>query len=287
VKDKVKRSLVVIATFFFMINVYAQSGQIDSSLIARPVFHFQQEYTFDTPVDPQSWQKQKPGLNISFASTDESYFRTDLPAINRTQVFEGTGWRGERINAMILAWAADTIEQVRFMISDLKTTDGKSISKDNLQLSLVRYVLSNYPYDATEVSCGEGPVDKAYLMPDRLEAFERFTIPGRTVRPVWVSINIPSNAPPGLYSGSIQVNSGNGATSLRFTIKVQDQTLPKPYDWTFRLDLWQNPWVIAAYYHVKPWSAEHITLLEKHLKLYAGCRRKIYHYLCRTFSMGR
>jgi hypothetical protein len=35
------------------------------------------------------------------------------------------------------------------------------------------------------------------------------------------------------------------------------------------LDLWQNPWVIADYYHTKPWSDEHKNLLKKHLKLFA------------------
>jgi hypothetical protein len=56
---------------------------------------------------------------------------------------------------------------------------------------------------------------------------------------------------------------------LNISVKVQDQTLPKPHDWSYRLDLWQNPWVIAEYYHVKPWSEEHKALLRKHLQLYA------------------
>ena len=46
-------------------------------------------------------------------------------------------------------------------------------------------------------------------------------------------------------------------------------SLPKPKDWTYRLDLWQNPWVVAEYYNLEPWSAEHKLLLKKHLKLYA------------------
>jgi hypothetical protein len=45
--------------------------------------------------------------------------------------------------------------------------------------------------------------------------------------------------------------------------------LPGPRDWKFRLDLWQNPWVISSYYQVEPWSEEFIMLLKKHMKLYA------------------
>jgi hypothetical protein len=36
------------------------------------------------------------------------------------------------------------------------------LAKNNLKTQLVRYVISNYPYAAREVTCGEGPVDKAY-----------------------------------------------------------------------------------------------------------------------------
>jgi hypothetical protein len=270
-KSVFKKTCSIAGTLLFWVTIYSQPGRIDSSLIAKPLFHFQPEYTLDVPVDIQSWNKQEPGLHISFASTDEAYFRTEVPAIpNGSTSWEGTGWRGERLNTMILVWSPDSIEQVRFLASDLKASGGNVISKSNLQLNMVRYVLSNYPYDAGDVSCGEGPVDKAFLMPDRLETFDRFDIPGRTVRPVWVSVNIPANTIPGTYHGTIDVNAGKDRVTLQIKVKVQNHTLPNPYDWSFRLDLWQNPWVIAEYYHVQPWSAQHLTLLEQHLKLYAG-----------------
>jgi hypothetical protein len=262
--------LLLFCVFFTEIVINAQPGKIDSSLIARPLFHFQSEYTFDSPVDPVAWQGQKPGLHVAFGSTDQTYFRAEVPGVsNESLRWEETGWKGERLNSIILAWSPDTIKQVRFIISDLKDNKGHVLRRDNLRLKMVRYVLSNYPYDAREISCGEGPVDKAYLLPDRLESFERFELPGRTVRPVWLSLDIPPGTVPGIYSGVIEVRSDKGSARLDLTIKVQNHVLPKPYDWTFRLDLWQNPWVIAEYYHVKPWSPEHMILLEQHLKLYA------------------
>jgi len=270
-----KNIFVVIICLLILQPVQAQPGSIDSALIAKPVFHFQQEYTLDAPVAPAAWQAQKPGLHVSFASTDKAWFRREVPNINPELLrFEETAWKGERVNSMILLWTTDTIEQVRFVISDLKSRDGKIMSKSNLSLRLVRYVLSNYPYDANDVSCGEGPVDKAWLMPDRLESFDRFDMQGQSVRPVWLSVNIPATAVAGVYDGSIQIFSSKGRADLSLSIRVQNQTLPKPYDWSFRLDLWQNPWVIAEYYHVKPWSAEHTTLLEQHLKLYADAGGK-------------
>ena len=262
---------------YFVAQVSAQleAGRIDSSLLPGLKMHYQQEYAFDGSIDPSRWQKEKPGLHAAFGSTDAVYFRTDVPELlNETKTFEGTGWRGERINASIIVWSPDTIGQVRFKLNDLRNAKGNVLSKKSLQLNMVRYVISNYPYDAREVTCGVGPVDKAYLMPDRFESFDRFEIPGRTVRPVWLSVDIPPGTVPGTYTGNIEVRSDRGTATLKVKIKVQNQLLSRPHDWTFRLDLWQNPSVIADYYQVKPWSEEHKVLLKKHLKLYADAGGK-------------
>src|SRR6187431_123082 len=166
---------LAIAFIVFAIAVNGQIAGVDSALIPRPYLHYLKEYDFDKSSDPAKWQEQK-NLHVSFASTDEAYFRTEVPGINETKTWTATGWKGERLNTMILFWSADTISQVRVSFNDLKTTTGILLGKNNLKAQLVRYVISNYPYAAREVTCGEGPVDKAYLMPDRLETFDRFEL---------------------------------------------------------------------------------------------------------------
>jgi hypothetical protein len=91
---------------------------------------------------------------------------------------------------------------------------------------------------------------------------------------VWIAFEIPKASVPGEYSGTIEINSLKDKVSLKVNITVQKQVLPNPHDWKFRLDLWQNPWVVAWYYQVEPWSAEHKALLKKHLKLYADAGGK-------------
>ncbi len=217
-----------------------------------------------------SGTEQKSGLNVAFGSTDELYLRCEVPQLqNEGQTWEGTGWRGERLNAQILVWSPDTCLQVRFRLNDLVSSDGRVFSKKNIKLNMVRYVISNFPYAGRSTDCYEGDNDSAYLMPDRFESFERFDLPGRTVRPVWLSIDVPVDAEPGVYSGIVEVYSEGSTSELIIKLKVQDIVLPGPKDWKFRLDLWQNPWVVAWYYHVEPWSDEHKMLLRKHLKLYA------------------
>ena len=253
----------------------AFKGQIEFSKIPAQSVHYQEEYTFDTTLNTAAWEKQSKEMHVSFASTDELYFRSEVPELqNETVSWKGTGWKGERLNAVVLVWSPDTLKQVRFIVSDLKNANGKILSKNNLQLSMVRYVISNYPYGAKDIVCGGSPYTDLYLMPDRFEAFERFELPGRSVRPVWLSLNIPAVTDAGVYDGTVEVKAANTTVKLQLKITVQNQILPKPHDWKFRLDLWQNPSIISLYYGIKPWSEEFRTLLKKHLKLYADAGGK-------------
>jgi hypothetical protein len=271
-----KKSFIVITLLCIVIPSLAQQdqlGYIDSGLIPKPNFHYQQEYTFDKSTAPSKWKDQKD-LHVSFASTDEAYFRAEVPVITQSQNWTAAGWKGERLNTMLLIWSADTVNQVRIVLNDLRSANGNTLNKNNLTVQLVRYIVSNYPYGARDVTCGEGPLDKAYLLPDRLEAFSRFELPGQTIRPVWLSLDLPANAVAGTYKGEIEIQSEKKNFKLQLSINIQNQTVPRPHDWSFRLDLWQNPWVIADYYKVKPWSEEHKSLLKKHLKLYADAGGK-------------
>jgi len=249
-----------------------QAGWVDVSKIPVPVWHYQPEYTFDAPANPGHWLKISSGLHASFGSADALYMRSEVPGIEQ-HTWEDSGWRGERLNAQVLVWSADTLDQIRISVSDLTSPGGSVISRGNCKVRIVRYVLSNMPYGAVDFSCDVSNAS-AYLMPDRLEAFERFDLPGRSVRPVWISLDIPSSSVPGMYMGKIEIKSGDEKVILDMNIHVQKMKLPVPHEWKFRLDLWQNPWIIAWYYHVEPWSDEHILLLKKHLRLYADAGGK-------------
>jgi len=253
----------------------AYKGLIEASKVVTPDGHYQDEYTFDASVDPQRWTKEKPGLHISFASTDKLYFRSEVPDLQpESLVWEQAGWRGERLNTTLVVWSPDTLDQVRFVLHDLVGSKGAVLKKENIKLNLVRYVLSNYPYGASNLDCGPSPYKDVFLMPDRFEPFERFQLPGRTSRPVWLSLEVPAGTEPGQYQGTIDVKTDHYSATLTLKIKVQSPTLPPPSEWKFRLDLWQNPWVLAWYNHVEPWSEEHKLLLKKHMKLYADAGGK-------------
>ncbi|MEP6615094.1 MAG: glycoside hydrolase domain-containing protein [Ginsengibacter sp.] len=253
----------------------AYKGQIEYSKVPGTSPHYQGEYTFDTTLNPAAWNKQAKGLHVSFVSTDDLYFRSEVPELQTESLsWQATGWKGERLNAQALIWSPDTLKQLRVRLKDLKNENGIILNKNNITVRLVRYVISNYPYGAKDATCGGTSYKSLYLMPDRFESFASFDLPGKTTRPVWFSFNIPSQVPPGKYTGIIEVNAENCNTKLNVTLTVQNQVLPKPHEWKYRLDLWQNPWVVAWYNNIQPWSEEHLLLLKKHLRLYADAGGK-------------
>ena len=252
-----------------------ERGEIEPTKVPKLQQHYQAEFNFDTNTDAGRWTQQHSNLHLAFGSTDELYLRCEVPTLEQeSRSWAASGWKGERLNAQLLVWSGESQDQIRVQTSDLHGSGGQVIPRSQVRLSLVRYVLSNLPYQAKGFDCGAGTEDAAYLMPDRLAHFERFNLPPRTVRPLWLSVDIPANAEPGDYTGSVQVQSCSGQGTLQVAIHVQQQALPAPKDWSFRLDLWQNPWVVASHFQVEPWSEEHKILLRKHLKLYADAGGK-------------
>jgi hypothetical protein len=249
-------------------------GRIDSLLLPTIGPHYIEEYDFDKSENPEAWMSQAAGLRASFGSTDQLYFKKEVPMKQEIVAQEFTGWRGDRINMQVLVWSSDTINQVRLNTGSLVNEKGKRIDSSNIHTHLVRYVLSNYPYGARDAICGNSPYKDGFLMPDRFETFDRFDLPGKTTRPVWISVQIPADAEPGMYKGTIEVLGEKEKRSLTVAIKVKNKILPPAAEWKHLLDLWQNPWVVAWYNDVEPWSEEHKMLLKKHLRLYADAGGK-------------
>lgn len=270
-----KFPLIFILACYFLSPAFSQNkGEIDRNHLPAISKHYQPEYTFDKTTDKQAWIALGQGLHVSFATTDKLYFRTEVPVKEPATTWNATGWKGERLNVQLLVWSPDTLNQVRFVLSDLNGPGGNKISREHIALHMERYVLSNYPYGAKDAVCGESPYKNGYLMPDRFEPFERFDVPGGTVRPVWLSLDVPAHTPPGVYLGTVKINTDKYSKTLQITIRVQPQLLPPPREWSYRLDLWQNPWAVAWHNQLQPWSAEHKALLKKHLQLYADAGGK-------------
>ncbi|MGO8749946.1 MAG: glycoside hydrolase domain-containing protein [Thermoguttaceae bacterium] len=211
-----------------------------------------------------AWKKVKPGLHAVFGSVDLRYARGEVPHADARRSWSATAWRGERLSTQLVLWSRSEVEQVRCTAAPLAGNRGSRIDASCVRPRFVRYVLAD-----------QGPGGPPSLAPDVLDTMPRLDLAPCTVRPVWVSVDVPRDAVAGLYRGYIEVAAvGVAALRLPLEVEVLPLTVPPPEQWTFRLDLWQDPWSVAQYHGLEPWSEAHWKVLEPHLRMLAQAGQK-------------
>jgi hypothetical protein len=228
------------------------------------------------PADPDTqdmsvWENIKPGLHSGFGSIDVVYSRSIPPRGNISESMELQGWKGERVHCLLLVWSAGSEENISIEASGLSSGDFK-IAKESISISVIKYVLSD------EFSGGCGPRDKdknpVHISPDLLSKANSFILDAPGSRPVWISVNIPSEIPAGTYQGTISRKSASCTVNHVMTLEVLNKLLPDPSGWSFHLDLWQNPYAVARFHRAKLWSPEHVNLLRPLLTMLAQAGQK-------------
>lgn len=214
----------------------------------------------DAAAATNGGEQMKRTLAGVFGSVDERYAREEPPQLppDAGNVWSTVAWRGDRVQAQLVLWTAAGARQVRVQPVALRSERGEEIPASAIRTRFVRYVLAD-----------------GKLVGDVLDDAPRLDLPAHSVRPVWVTVEVPPQTAPGLYTGQLMVQA-QGQPPLPFALKLQvlSLTLPPPAQWKFRLDLWQNPYALARYHHVTPWSEEHLKLLEPHLRQLAEAGQK-------------
>jgi Domain of unknown function (DUF4091) len=220
----------------------------------------------------ESWSKLSQQVYVSFADDQVRYAKEKVPLVKIKQQWKSYGWRGERIHTQILVWAKVDIRQLHFTVGNLVNQGGKIIKKENLVPDFVRYVLS----DTDEDGCSHG-FPKQYdstLVADPIDLIGEMPLEKNTVRPIWLSLNIPSMADPGKYSGKIIVHAEKDFV-LDIEVEVSANLLPPPSNWIYHLDLWQYPAPIAKMHGVEMWSDAHFELMKPYYKSLANAGQKV------------
>lgn len=227
------------------------------------------------PVTAKSdWAQVKNGLQASVGSIDARYVKHEIPEVSPTNQWKGEAWKGERIYAQIVLWSKDSVNGVYAEFSDFKGENNALIPSSEIETNFVRYVIT----DEFGGGCGHRkPEDYASsLSADVLDNVECFNIPANTARPLWVSINVPQDAQPGIYTSTAQLYAdGKKIETFKFQLEVLPQTLPPAKDWKFHLDLWQNPYAVARVANTEPWSDAHWNALRPVMKMLADAGQKV------------
>jgi hypothetical protein len=184
------------------------------------------------------------------------------------------------VSAQLVLWSAEPIAQIEFEFSDFEVADGpegagrERLPADIAQARFVRYVLT----DEYAEGCGHrNPEDyPVFLYPDGLDNVSTFDKAGNSSRPIWVTIAVPQEAVPGVYTSTLTLRARDQAPqSFSLDLEVLPRTLPPPSEWEFHLDLWQNPYAVARMHEVEPWSEAHWELLRPLTQMLADAGQKV------------
>lgn len=217
-------------------------------------------------------------FKLEWASTGSHCVIGGGPSLDyQKKAFNHSAWRGEKVFAQAVISSDTELEDVTLSVSDL--SNGKSgIKSGNISVQFVSFVVSDL-LDTTQYGqCGQRQ-DKSewgeVLVADVLDLKESMNIPAGRKQPVWMTVNVPSDAKPGKYTGRMTVSSSNAkARSLPVELVVSDHILPPAHDWTFHLDLWQNPYSVARYAGVPLWSDAHFEAMRPVMKMLADAGQK-------------
>lgn len=212
-------------------------------------------------------------LEGAWASADSLYSRSVVPAPASVDVCALEGWRGEKLSAMFLLYTGSGADNVVCKVKDFRSADAV-LPSDIAKAQFVRYTLADEGHE--ECRCHRSLLNPTILVPDMIDNLPYFNMEAKTARPVWVTINIPQDAAPGVYRSEVVV-SANGARKLHLPVEVEviGQTLPSYTDWKFHLDLWQHPSAVARMENLEVWSDEHFEALKKQMLPLAQAGQKV------------
>lgn len=207
--------------------------------------------------------------NITWIDADVHYPHTPASDVTLRTDTTITAWRGERIGMRGMIIAKSSAKAVQLSV---KTS---SLLPPPTSLEVRASWLCDVLTDSFS-TCG--------YHPDSLEAYnvaEVIDLPGEPhqlkkgeQQTFWVSVEIPRDAAPGTYDYTLTPR-GAKTKPLTFHVNVLDRQLPEPHDYQFHLDLWQQPYSVARYHNVEPWSQEHLDLLRPYMKELARLGQKV------------
>ena len=229
----------------------------------------------------QEWKGVK-GIHAAWGTSDVRYAWHTLPQRDELKNKETlTAWRGERVSTQAVIYSSEATDSLTLQFTPFK--NGRhTLPAEAVKAAFVRYVKTDSwsTPDGYGAGCGYRPDHTRYdsaMVADMIDPHaEALALEAMSTRSVWVSCQVPTDAVPGTYAGSLCIKEGERTVAkLPIYVKVSARTLPAPQDWKFHLDLWQNPFAEARYYNTPLWSDAHLAAMRPSMEMLAAAGQKV------------
>lgn len=212
----------------------------------------------ETPTEPDRT------MGAVFDTPYRHTLQSDYAAIRQSDLSEWTDtvWQNDVLDAKVTVWAgSQPLEQVEIRCDDFSSGNHR-ISAENVDIRWLRETLAN-------IGSGD-PEAPVIAYPDVIHQGEPASIEAQKLKSAWISLTIPRDTAPGVYTGTLNVTSANHSpVQLTLTFEVLDLTAPDPQAGATQVELWQHPYTTARYYGVTPFSDAHKNYLLDQLREYA------------------
>ena len=218
--------------------------------------------------DAEKWGQLEKRLYATWASRDIHYEKRAVPQLRMKQDTVVYAWRGERVGVEALLFSSQQTQKLSLALRNAEPL--------NVTARFLRYVMTD-----DFKSCGSHPTNLTpYLVPDVIDLENSLALPAKSVRPAWLTIEVPRDIAAGEYSLALDIKAGTGSTAktletLTLRVVVRHPTLPLPSEQAFHLDFWQQPYSVSRYYNVARWSNEHLELLRPYMQLLARAGQSV------------
>ena len=221
-----------------------------SLLLALTSFCFAQqietfeELTDTKPHDGQEvWDKIGAPVQLGWGSVDVRYKKLDVPDVQPSNQLKLKAWRGERVHGQAVLWTNRDLKKVSVEVSDLKNGSAV-IPASKVTTHFVRYVMTD-ELNPGGGGCGHRENKAEWdssLVADMLDITEEMDIRAQSTRPIWVKVNVPSDARPGKYRGTLTVSAADcKAMSLPLEVQVVNRMAGVGQD-AITASIMHKPW---------------------------------------------
>jgi hypothetical protein len=179
--------------------------------------------------------------------------------------------RNEYEPGQIAFRSAQTLDGVRVEFSSLKQRDGQAtIGGENLVWNFEGFIpIKKNTRMLEPIQVRKAPCE----IPDPLLDARTINLPADTTQPVWLTVFVPKNTPPGVYQGEVAVVAGNARAAVPVELTVDPFVLPD------ERHVWVTNWFtvnnIAKAHKMELWSEPFWAMLDRYARNMAAHRQNV------------
>ena len=239
------------------------------------------EYTELPPLheaDANDWKGVSTSRILAAWGNTNTRYEATLPPQKTERSLLVKAWRGERISVQAVVWSGRDTEDLTYELTPAKDGHGHTLPAEAFETGFVRYVMAD-GLNPDGSGCGHRNHTQwdSLRLADCIDPYLKTTpMKAHETRGIWISCQIPADVHPGTYRCRLLVRSKEAQwAALPLDIQVTERVLPPAHDWSYHLDLWQNPYAVARYYQVPLWSDAHFEAMRPIMKRLADAGQKV------------